>query len=163
MDIVQNLAQHYTDLLELQYPWVVEEIKTDHKNEKITIRVAYTKGEKPPCPVCKKPCIVVDHREGLLNYFTHRVTNAGTEGLNSRIQSIKARARGFRHFDNYRIAILFYLGKLDMHPVYMAPRKTEYLLLNLSNLCRIGYTLSPKSLPKVGTGLKSISGSGNLC
>jgi transposase len=63
MDTVQILAQHYADLLELQYPWVVEEIKTDHKNEKITIRVAFIKGEKPACPVCKKPCIVADHRE----------------------------------------------------------------------------------------------------
>lgn len=63
MDTVQILAQHYTDLLELQYPWVVENIKVDHKNENITIHVAFAKGKKPPCPVCEKPCIVADHRE----------------------------------------------------------------------------------------------------
>ena len=37
-----------------------------------------------------------------------------TEGLNSFIQAIKANARGFRRFESYRTAILFYLGKLTM-------------------------------------------------
>jgi transposase len=54
------------------------------------------------------------HTEGLLNYFEHRITNAVTEGLNSRIQSIKSAARGFRNFENYRARILFFCGKLDL-------------------------------------------------
>jgi len=29
---------------------------------------------------------------------------------------IKARARGFRQFPQFRIAILFFLGKMDMNP-----------------------------------------------
>jgi len=44
------------------------------------------------------------------------VTNALTEGFNSRIQAIKADARGFRSFANYRIRILFHCGKLDLRP-----------------------------------------------
>jgi transposase len=56
------------------------------------------------------------HLPGLLAYFRHRVTNAATEGLNSVIQSIKSNARGFRNFDNYRAAILFRCGKLDLLP-----------------------------------------------
>ncbi|MCF7797362.1 MAG: transposase, partial [Lentisphaeria bacterium] len=39
-----------------------------------------------------------------------------TEGLNSRIQQLKSVARGFRSFENYRTAILFHLGGLDMIP-----------------------------------------------
>jgi len=39
-----------------------------------------------------------------------------TESFNSTIQSIKASARGFRNFENYRIRILFFLGKLDLQP-----------------------------------------------
>jgi transposase len=39
-----------------------------------------------------------------------------TEGLNSKIQSVKANARGFRNFANYRTAILFHCGKLNMMP-----------------------------------------------
>ncbi len=39
-----------------------------------------------------------------------------TEGFNSRIQAIKAAARGFRRFQNYRTRILFFCGKLDLAP-----------------------------------------------
>jgi transposase len=55
--------------------------------------------------------------ENLLTYLKHHITNAVTEGLNSKIQSIKAAARGFRSFRNYRIRILFFCGKLDLYPL----------------------------------------------
>ena len=57
-----------------------------------------------------------DHLPGLLAYLCHRTSNAVAEGLNGQIQLIKARARGFRQFAQFRIAILFFLGKLDMNP-----------------------------------------------
>ncbi len=44
----------------------------------------------------------------------HPITNAVSEGLNSRIQSLKASARGSRSFANYRINIPIHLGGLDM-------------------------------------------------
>ena len=40
-----------------------------------------------------------------------------TEGLNSKIQSIKSAARGFHNFQNYRIRILFFCGKLNLYPL----------------------------------------------
>ena len=57
-----------------------------------------------------------DHLRGLLAYFTHPITNAVAEGLNSKIQAIKHAARGFRSFAAYRLRILFYCGGLDMRP-----------------------------------------------
>ena len=60
------------------------------------------------------------HLSGILAYLRHRVTNAMAEGLNSRIQQIKASAHGFRRFASYRIAILFFLGKLDLYPQKMS-------------------------------------------
>jgi transposase len=57
-----------------------------------------------------------NHLDGLLAYIRHRVTNAIAEGLNGQIQHIKAAARGFRRFTNFRIAILFFLGKLELYP-----------------------------------------------
>jgi transposase len=36
--------------------------------------------------------------------------------LNSRIQHLISCARGFRRFENLRIAILFFLGKLELYP-----------------------------------------------
>lgn len=56
------------------------------------------------------------HLAGMLNYCKHRITNAVSEGLNSKIQSLKANARGFRNFDHYRISILFHCGKLEVYP-----------------------------------------------
>lgn len=56
------------------------------------------------------------HLPGLVAYLEHHITNAVTEGLNSKIQTIKANARGFRNFDHYRVAILFHCGKLEMYP-----------------------------------------------
>ena len=52
----------------------------------------------------------------LLNYFTHRISNAMSEGFNSVIQQLKAAARGFRNFSGYRRRILFFCGKLDLKP-----------------------------------------------
>jgi transposase len=57
------------------------------------------------------------HLPGLLTYCKHRITNAAAEGMNSKIQLIKANARGFRNFEKYRISILFYCGRLDLYPL----------------------------------------------
>lgn len=56
------------------------------------------------------------HLDNILTYLEHRITNAVAEGLNSKIQQVKSAARGFRNFENFRIAILFFCGKLDMYP-----------------------------------------------
>jgi hypothetical protein len=65
-------------------------------------------------PIIKVAKMLKRHLNGLMNYIEHRITNAVSEGFNSRIQSIKSAARGFRNFDNYRIRILFFCGKLDL-------------------------------------------------
>ena len=67
-------------------------------------------------PLKKVARTLKEHLLGLLNYFAHPITNALTEGFNSRIQAIKADARGFRRFAAYRARILFHCGKLDMLP-----------------------------------------------
>jgi len=67
-------------------------------------------------PVKKVARMIKKHMYGLETYFEHRISNAASEGLNSRIQSIKSAARGFRNFANYRVRILFFCGKLDLTP-----------------------------------------------
>lgn len=69
-------------------------------------------------PVKKVVRMLRRHKEGVLNYITHRITNATAEGFNSAIQTIKANARGFRSFENYRIRILFFCGRLDLMPAF---------------------------------------------
>ncbi len=67
-------------------------------------------------PIVKVAKMLKRHLDNILTYFRHRITNAMSEGFNSRIQSIKSQARGFRAFANYRIRILFYCGKLNLLP-----------------------------------------------
>ena len=57
------------------------------------------------------------HLENILTCLRHPVTHAVTEGLNSKIQSIKSAARGFRNFRNCWIRILFFCGKLHLYPL----------------------------------------------
>lgn len=57
-----------------------------------------------------------DRPEELLNFTLFPITNAAAEGFNSKIQSLKADARGFRNALNYRTRILFYCGRLDLFP-----------------------------------------------
>jgi transposase len=45
-----------------------------------------------------------------------KTRNLNCDGYNYKIQSIKANARGYRNFENYRVAILFYCGKLSLYP-----------------------------------------------
>jgi transposase len=67
-------------------------------------------------PIAKVANMLKRHLEGILAYITHRITNATSEGFNSRIQSIKSAARGFRNFENYRTRILFFCGRLELIP-----------------------------------------------
>lgn len=68
---------------------------------------------KPVIDVAK---MLKRHIENILTYVKHKITNSFAEGINSKIQHIKATARGFRNFDNYRTSILFYCGKLSLYP-----------------------------------------------
>jgi transposase len=67
-------------------------------------------------PIINVARMIKKHLPTIITYFEHRITNAFAEGTNSVIQTLISNARGFRNFENYRTAILFHLGKLDMNP-----------------------------------------------
>ena len=56
------------------------------------------------------------HEHNILTYCKHRITTGVSEGLNSKIMSIKRLAGGFRNMENFKTAIYFYCGGLDLHP-----------------------------------------------
>lgn len=60
--------------------------------------------------------MLAGHLDGLLAYIKHRITNSYAESINGMIQLLKANARGFRRFENFRVAILFHYGKLNLYP-----------------------------------------------
>ena len=67
-------------------------------------------------PLTKVANMLKSHLVGLLAYIKHKTTNAKAESMNSKIQALKTSARGFRKFENFRIAILFFFGRLQLYP-----------------------------------------------
>ena len=50
-------------------------------------------------------------------YFVPRITNAVAERFDSKIQTVKKAAFGFRSFENFKTAIFFHCGGLRLYPV----------------------------------------------
>ena len=61
--------------------------------------------------------IFANHLRGVLNAMTSSTSNAVAERLNGKIQLLKAVGRGYRKFENFRSAILFFYGKLSLFPL----------------------------------------------
>jgi transposase len=74
-------------------------------------------------PMIEKAKLIARHLPNILTYFKHRVTNAVAEGLNSKIATVQKRACGFRNRDNFKIAIYFHCGGLDLYPASATHRK----------------------------------------
>lgn len=74
-------------------------------------------------PMIEKAKLIERHLPNILTYFKHRITNAVAEGLNSKIATVQKRACGFRNRDNFKIAVYFHCGGLDLYPVSMTHRK----------------------------------------
>ena len=63
---------------------------------------------------------IKSHWSGILNYFKSGLNNGILEGINSKIQLAKKRARGFRNIDNFILMIHFVAGKLKFdYPFYL--------------------------------------------
>jgi len=58
----------------------------------------------------------LNHSKGVVNALISNLNNAMAERLNGKIQEIKLVARGYRLFENFRSAILFFHGGLDLYP-----------------------------------------------
>ncbi|MGH9701492.1 MAG: ISL3 family transposase [Candidatus Acidiferrales bacterium] len=67
-------------------------------------------------PVKKVARMIKRHLPNVLTYFTHRITSATNEALNGVIKTLIKRSYGFRSFPNFRTAVLFHCGKLDLYP-----------------------------------------------
>jgi transposase len=67
-------------------------------------------------PVIIVARMIKSHLANVMTYFDHRITNAVSEGLNSKIQTIKKMACGYRNRENFKTAIFFHCGGLDLYP-----------------------------------------------
>lgn len=58
-----------------------------------------------------------NHLRGVVNALIYTFSNAMAERLNGKIQEIKLAGRGYRTFKNFRSAILFFHGGLNLYPL----------------------------------------------
>jgi len=58
-----------------------------------------------------------NHFKGIVNAMVNNFSNAMAERLNGKIQEIKTCGRGYRKFENFRNAILFFHGGLSLYPL----------------------------------------------
>jgi transposase len=66
-------------------------------------------------PFMKAAKTIRAHRSGILNYVRSKITNGILEGINSKVQLAKKRARGYRNKNNFISMILFTSGKLNLN------------------------------------------------
>ena len=59
----------------------------------------------------------LNHAWGIINALISGLNNAMAERFNGKIQEIKIAARGYRKFPNFRSAILFFHGGLNLYPL----------------------------------------------
>jgi transposase len=75
-------------------------------------RVIHTKLE----PMKKVARTIKERLQNVVSYCTHGITNGVAEGINSKIMSIKRRVGGYRNRENFKTAIFFHCGGLDLYP-----------------------------------------------
>ena len=71
-------------------------------------------------PFQKAVRTIKTHWKGIINYTESRINNGILEGINSKIQLAKKRARGYRNTKNFINMIYFICGKLKFdYPLYL--------------------------------------------
>jgi transposase len=68
-------------------------------------------------PVKKAATMLKSRVQNVVSYCTHKITNGVAEGLNSKIMTIKRKCCGFRNPDNFKNAIYFHCGGLELYPL----------------------------------------------
>ena len=67
-------------------------------------------------PMKKVASTLKSHLWGIINAVILKADNSFAESINSRIKTVKTRARGFRNKQRFRNAIYFHLGGLQLYP-----------------------------------------------
>jgi len=76
-------------------------------------------------PVMRVAKTIEEHKDGVLRWFTSRMSNGLLEGINSLVQAAKAKARGFRSARKMAVMIYLLLSKLDFRLPQPFPSATH--------------------------------------
>ncbi|QEG22778.1 ISL3 family transposase [Mariniblastus fucicola] len=120
----QRLDALFSFKLETGKAWTYKEMLRDlwhhdtAKEAKEFFRWWYRKVIHSRLEPMKKIARTIKTRiDNIVSYCTFSgISNGVAEGINSKIQSIKRRVGGYRNRQNYKTAIFFYCGGLDLDP-----------------------------------------------
>lgn len=118
-----KLEQVYHQELKTGKAWAYKEMLRDlwhHDDERSATcyfqdwyrRVIHTTLE----PLKRVARTIRERLANVVSYCTHGITNAVAEGINSKIMAIKRRVGGYRNRENFKTAIFFYCGGLQLYP-----------------------------------------------
>lgn len=86
----------------------------------------------------KLASMFLNHARGIVNAFISGLNNAMVERLNGKIQEIKVTVRGYRRFENFRSAILFFHDDLDrFHEDGSRTKKNNTCKVLLQDYCLV--------------------------
>ena len=68
-------------------------------------------------PVKKVADMIKTRIDNVVSYCRHHISNGVAEGINSKIMTIKRKCCGFANVDNFKTAIYFHCGGLDLYPL----------------------------------------------
>jgi transposase len=68
-------------------------------------------------PVKSVADMIQSRLNNVLSFCRLQVTNGVAEGINSKIMTIKRKCCGFRNLENFKTAIYFHCGGLDLYPL----------------------------------------------
>lgn len=112
----------YRQLLGLTAPWTVEQVELDMAMQRVDVHVEHPTHSRL-APMIAAAKLIARHWPNVLTYFTHRITNAVAEGLNSKIATVQKRACGYRNPEHFKIAVYFHCGGLNLYPTAMTHTK----------------------------------------
>lgn len=116
MDKYKNLSDPYTLVQMFKDFWNIENIDDAKGYLAFWCDLAENTLLNPFMRVSKT---IKNHWDGIVNYINSKITNGILEGINSKIQLAKKRARGYRNIKNFINMIYFVAGKLKFnYPQY---------------------------------------------
>lgn len=122
-DVRQSFVRMHEAGLKTARAWSIKELlrglwdcKSEHRARWWWTRWYFWATHSRLSPVIKVAKMIKRHLPNVLSYFTHRITNAASESINAVVRGLQKRAFGYRSFNNFRVAVLFRCGGLDLYP-----------------------------------------------
>lgn len=116
LEYYPKLAEGYKLKILFQDFWNIKDTEEAESYLAFWCDLALDSGIYPFCRLVKT---IKSHWSGIVNYIQSNINNAILEGLNSKIQLAKKRARGYRNTQNFINMVYFTCGKLKFdYPRY---------------------------------------------